>query len=167
MDPARAALDRILREVIEGTSSEVAFVLNRGDRGLLSSLDALPAQAASAQPGGRTSIAAHVDHLRYGFSLLNRWAKGEDPWHDADYSASWQRQHVTDAEWVALRQALATEARAWMAAVREPRDWDIDGWSNALASAVHLTYHLGAIRQLDPATRGPKETDDAQTPPPE
>jgi hypothetical protein len=26
-----------------------------------------------------------------------------------------------------------------------------------LASVAHLAYHLGAIRQIDKATRGPKE----------
>jgi hypothetical protein len=30
---------------------------------------------------GKTTIAAHVDHLHFGLALLNRWAVGEaNPW---------------------------------------------------------------------------------------
>jgi hypothetical protein len=158
-DAARHALDRLLQEVLHGPPQGAAFVLNRGDRGLLRSLDGLSAEAASARPGGRASIAAHVDHLRYGFQLLNRWARGDDPWHDADYAASWRRQQVDDEQWRALRAALAGEAGAWAAAARPPRPWDQDGWANALASVVHLAYHLGAIRQIEPAAGGPPAND--------
>jgi hypothetical protein len=158
-DHARRAFIHLLREVLDGPSPEAAFVLNRGDRGLLASLEALSSEAASARPGGRSSVAAHVDHLRYGFHLLNRWARGENPWHDADYSASWARQHVADAEWEALRNALVDEARAWAAAASEPRDWNQEDWSNALGSVVHLAYHLGAIRQVAEAAIGPPAKD--------
>jgi hypothetical protein len=45
------------------------------------------AEEASAVPsGGGASIAAHVDHLRYGLELLNRWTRGEKPFADADHS---------------------------------------------------------------------------------
>ena len=37
-------------------------------------------------------LPAHVDHLRYGFELLNRWTENHDPFVDADYSASWRRE---------------------------------------------------------------------------
>jgi hypothetical protein len=158
-DPVRRAFVHLLREVLEGPSPEAAFVLNRGDRGLLASLAALSAGAASARPGGRSSVAAHVDHLRYGFQLLNRWARGENPWHDANYSASWARQEITDGEWQVLRNALADEARAWAAAASEPRDWSQEDWSNALGSVVHLAYHLGAIRQVAAAASGPPAAD--------
>jgi len=46
------------------------YGLNRGDGGLLAS-PRLNAAAASASHDG-PSIAAHVDHRRYGLSLLNR-----------------------------------------------------------------------------------------------
>ena len=67
----------ILNELIDGPPPEGAYVLNGGDRGLLKSLDKLSARDASTVPiTGGASIAAHVDHLRYGFQLMNRWAKG-------------------------------------------------------------------------------------------
>ena len=162
MDPDaaafRAALGGLLSELLAGPR-EAAFFLNRGDRGLHHSLDALSADEASARPDGRTSVAAHVDHVRYGLSLLNRWARGEDPWHDADYSASWTRLSVTDDEWAALRVVLRREAAAWAAAIEARTSWDRDSMTETMASVVHLAYHLGAIRQLAARTAGPRARD--------
>jgi hypothetical protein len=154
----RAALHGLLRELLDGPP-DAAFVLNRGDRGLLASLEALSAEGASAHPEGRASVAAHVDHLRYGLSLLNRWARGDDPWKDANYSESWTRLTVSSERWRGLRDALAAEARAWASAIDQRRDWDRDSMTEAMASVIHLAYHLGAIRQLAPAVSGPRAKD--------
>jgi hypothetical protein len=154
------SLKRILRELIDGADADAGWALNPGDRGLLASLDALTASAASARPNGRSSIAAHVDHLRYGLELLNRWAGGEkDPFRDADYAASWGRQQVDEAAWRKLRDALARQARTWLIAVEHPREVDDVELTGIIASAVHLAYHLGAIRQIDAAASGPPARD--------
>jgi catechol 2,3-dioxygenase-like lactoylglutathione lyase family enzyme len=153
---SQPALVVLLNEVLNGPSSEAAYLLNRGDRGLLASLDALSADQASARPGGRSSVAAHVEHVRYGLGLFNRWARGEDPWRDADFAASWSRQEVTEKQWRELRDALAREARAWLEAVKRPRTWDDTAATDALGSVAHLAYHLGAIRQLASAAAGPR-----------
>ena len=116
----------LLRELFYGPPKAFAFVLNPGDAGLLASLDKLSAEQASARPEGRSSIAAHVDHLAYGLSLVNRWARGEeDPFTEADYAASWTRQVVNDEQWRALRKKLADEAGAWVTAAGTPREWDL------------------------------------------
>ncbi|HSK08108.1 MAG TPA: DinB family protein [Vicinamibacterales bacterium] len=151
------ALVTLLSEVVYGPAPDAAYLLNPGDRGLLASLDTLTAEMASARPGGRSSVAAHADHLRYGLELLNRSARGEDPWPDADYSTSWSRQEVTDDQWRALRGALASEAHAWLEATKQPRTWDEPKATGALSSVAHLAYHLGAIRQLAAAAVGPRE----------
>lgn len=133
-------------------------MLNGGDVGLLRSLDTLSAAAASAvPPAGGASIAAHVDHIRYGLSLMNRWAKGEqNPWATADWTASWTRTTVNDAQWRALRDALGSEVRAWLDALRVPRDYSMQIELNGVVSSIaHLAYHFGAIRQIDRSTRGP------------
>jgi hypothetical protein len=149
----------LLRELLEGPASSGAFVLNRGDPGILGSLDALSAEAASARPGNRSSVAAHVEHLRYGFELRNRWARGEDPWSTARWADSWIRQEVTEEEWKDRRAALAAEARAWLATSAEPRDWNSLDLTEALSNTVHLAYHLGAIRQVAAAASGPPAAD--------
>jgi hypothetical protein len=101
-----------------------------------------------------------VDHLRYGLELMNRWASGEhDPFTGANYSASWQRQVVSDAEWDARRRALAEQVRSWQDALRQPRDLDATALTGVLASVVHLAYHLGAIRQIHVAAAGPRAKD--------
>ena len=66
-------------------------MLNSGDEGLLRSLEKLSAAQASALTPTGSSIAAHVDHVRYGMSLMNRWSQGENPFASADWSASWRK----------------------------------------------------------------------------
>jgi hypothetical protein len=151
-------LTTLLAELVDGPPPSGGFMLNTGDPGLLRSLERLPAAAASATaPGGGSSIAAHVDHLRYGLSLMNRWAAGEDPFRDADWSASWRRTSVTDAEWQELRAALRSEAHRWLDALRTPRDVSAVEINGIVGSIAHLAYHLGAIRQINPLARGPAE----------
>ena len=155
----RKSVSVLLRVLLDGPGQDACFVLNRGDRGLLASLDGLSAAAASQRPDGRSSVAAHVDHLRYGFELMNRWVRGEDPWSDANFAASWSRQQVDEDQWRRLRAALASEAQAWMAAAAEPREWDDIVLTGTLASVVHLAYHVGAIRQIHPVASGPPAQD--------
>jgi hypothetical protein len=155
----RDALVGLLRELVDGPPGDVAFIVNPGDRGILRSLAELSASDASARPGGRSSVAAHVQHLRYGFELLNRWARGENAFAEATYAKSWGQQQVSDDEWRDLRAALDREARAWMSALSERQDWDSMMLSGAMSSVAHLAYHLGAIRQLVAAASGPPATD--------
>lgn len=151
------SLSTLLRELVHGPPPEFGFVLNAGDIGLLRSLDAISADAASAPaPAGGASIAAHVDHLRYGFELLNRWSQGENPFTDADYSASWKRGTVSPEEWIDRRAALAGEIAKWERAVAEPRDLEGIELNGVIASVAHLAYHLGAIRQINSALQGPR-----------
>lgn len=146
----------LLNEVLNGPSPNASYLLNRGDRGLLASLDALSADEASAQPGGRSSVAAHVDHLRYNLELFNRWARGDNPWADVNWARSWERQAVTEEQWRALRGALGAEAQAWLEAVKQPRAWDETAATDAFGCVAHLAYHLGAIRQIAMPAAGPK-----------
>ena len=158
MHELRRSIVDLLHELLDGPG-RVGFVLNPGDAGLLASLRALTAKDASARPGGRSSVAAHVDHLRYGFELLNRSAAGEDPWAGADYSASWRKQEVGDAEWRALLDSLESEARAWITALNRLQNASALEWTTAVSSAVHLAYHAGAIRQIAASAAGPRARD--------
>src|SRR5262245_38337104 len=94
-------LHSLLRELVHGSPDPSArtYMLNQGDAGLLASLGRLTAAEASERHGGGASIAAHVDHVRYGLMLLNRWANGSPPpWPDMDWTASWRKNVVSDAE---------------------------------------------------------------------
>jgi hypothetical protein len=156
LSPLAPSLSTLFGELVDGASGPAGYVLNQGDAGALRSLDALSAADASQSTPGGATIAAHLDHVRYGFSLLNRWAAGENPWDDADWAASWKITTVSDAEWVGLRAALRDELVRWRAAIRQPRELDVVELNGVLASLVHFAYHLGAIRQIHRAARGPK-----------
>lgn len=149
----------LFTELVDGPPEKMAFMLNPGDGGLLRSLDRLSADQASASANGGATIAAHVDHLRYGLSLMNRWAGGENPFEDADWSASWRTTSVTDEEWERLRAALADEAHRWRTALETPREVRGIELSGMVGSIAHLAYHLGAIRQIASTARGPKAND--------
>jgi hypothetical protein len=62
---------------------------------------------------------------------------------------------VSDADWQRLRAALGEEARRWLDAMRTPREVNEIELNGVVGSIAHLAYHLGAIRQMDRAMRGP------------
>jgi hypothetical protein len=147
----------LFSELAFGAPAAGGNVLNGGDAGLLASLDTLSADAASTLTPTESSVAAHVDHVRYGLSLMNRWSAGENPFDDADWSASWRKTTVSDEEWRTLRSRLRAEAVSWLSALRTPREVQEIELNGLIGSIAHLAYHLGAIRQIDRALRGPME----------
>ena len=159
MDDVPRALQAVFREVLNGPPIGRAYILNSGDDGLLGSLNRLSADEASARPDGRSSVAAHVHHVHYGLTLLNRWLRGENSYADAKFAESWRHQAVDEAQWRELRAALAREAQDWTAAVGERTTWDEEAWINVIAITAHTAYHLGAIRQLTAAASGPRAAD--------
>ena len=144
------ALAKLLTEIFDGPPGSEAYLLNPGDAGLLRQLETIDASAASARPmPGKTTIASHIDHVHYGFTLMNRWAAGEaNPFADADWEASWRRTTVTEDEWRVLRDNLRRQADTWRQAVAARTQWDDMSAAGALSSAAHTAYHLGAIRQI-------------------
>ena len=144
------AVSKLLTEVFNGPPGEEAYILNPGDQGLLRQLEGISAEAASRQPiPGKPSIAAHVDHVHFGLSLLTRWLAGEEnPWADADWNGSWRRNNVTQEQWRTLRDNLRDKADVWQKAVAVRTDWDDLTAAGALSTIAHTAYHLGAIRQI-------------------
>jgi hypothetical protein len=64
---------------------------------------------------------------------------------------------VSDAEWQDLRQQLRDEAHRWLHVLRAPREVNAMELNGMVGSIAHLAYHLGAIRQINRAARGPAE----------
>ena len=79
-----------------------------------------------------------------------------------DWTASWRKNVVSDTEWHELRDELRREADAWAKTLSTPREVsDVEaGW--LAGSVTHVAYHMGAIRQIDRATRGPTAQDEAR-----
>jgi hypothetical protein len=156
-DDLAQTLTTLFNELVSGAPSSGGYMLNAGDKGLLESLDRLSPSAASAVTPSGSSIAAHVDHLRYGLSLMNRWSTGENPFRDADWRVSWKKTAVGEDEWRKLRADLRAEADGWLNALRTPREVQEVELNGMIGSIAHLAYHLGAIRQINQTLRGPLE----------
>jgi hypothetical protein len=152
-------LTTLFSELADGTSRERGpFVLNSGDVGLLRSIDKLSADAASRSVNDGATIAAHAQHLRYGLSLMNRWAsEGGNPFADAKWDEAWKTSRVDTAAWDEIRASLRDEAGRWLEALRTPREASKLELSGMIGSIAHVAYHLGAIRQIDRSARGPRE----------
>jgi hypothetical protein len=152
-------LTRLFSELIDGANDpNGAFILNSGDVGLLRSLETLPADEASRSVNDGATIAAHAQHVRYGLSLMNRWAtEGGDPFADAKWDDAWRTVEVDEATWNEIRSGLRDEAHAWLRALGSAREVNDVELSGMIGSIAHLAYHLGAIRQIAKRVRGPKE----------
>ena len=144
------ALSNMLTEIFDGPPGREAYLLNPGDPGLLRQLETIDASAASTRPmPGKSTIAAHVDHIHFGLALLNRWAAGEaNPWEGADWNGSWERTVVSEEQWRTLRDGLRDETEKWRKVVAARTNWDDMSAAVGLSTAAHTAYHVGAIRQI-------------------
>ncbi len=151
-------LAKIFAELTTGAAKTGGFVLNGGDAGLLTSLDQLTAADASRNSHAGATIAAHAEHLRFGLSLMNRWAtEGGNPFAHAKWYEAWTITTVDDARWKTIRDGLRKEVDQWQRALQVRREVQEIELSGMFGSVSHMAYHLGAIRQIHTATRGPKD----------
>jgi hypothetical protein len=153
------SLAALFAELVDGAAAGGgAFILNSGDAGLLRSLDKLSAGNASNSVHGGATIAAHVQHIRYGLSLMNRWAaEGGDPFSDATWDEAWKTSRVDDRQWAEIRAGLRDEAQRWLLVLGGPRQVTVVELSGLVGSIAHLAYHMGAIRQISAGARGPQD----------
>ena len=153
------ALRQLFSELTDGPAERGgAYILNSGDAGLLRSLDKVPAADASHGVNGGATIAAHAQHVRYGLSLMNRWAtEGGNPFADAKWDEAWKVSEVSEPEWEEIRHGLRDEAHRWLEALAAQREANRVELTGMIASIGHLAYHLGAMRQIAQRARGPKE----------
>ena len=149
-DTLRAALLDLLTEAYDGPPDPrmTWFVNNQPDSGLLGTIRHLSAEQASAKPAGaKHSIAAHVEHLRFGLEVGLTFARGED--RKANWDESWRIQTVDAAGWDALRRRVEDAYRRTLDWLKSREQFEnpmaIRGF---MAATAHTAYHLGAIRQI-------------------
>jgi hypothetical protein len=152
-------LVRLFAELVNGTGGfDGGYIVNTGDIGLVKSIEKLSAADASRSTNDGATIAAHVQHERYGLSLMNRWAReGGNPFADAKWDEAWKTREVDARAWDEIRNGFAAEARQWLEVLRTPREVSETELNGLVASIAHFAYHMGAIRQIDRQARGPKE----------
>lgn len=115
--------------------------------GVLEGIDAAEAQRPLAPPSSLT-LGSHVGHLRFALSLANRAARGENPYPQADWAASWSVKVADEAEWRELLAGLRAEYEAFRQALSTGDLWKSEELLTlALAQVAHGAWHLGAIRQ--------------------
>ena len=153
------SLARLFAELLDVTAGfGGGYIVNTGDVGLMRSLDKLSAADASRSTNDGATIAAHVQHERYGLSLMNRWAaEGGNPFADAKWDEAWTIREVDTRTWDEIRNGFRDETRRWLEVLRTPRETNERELNGMVASIAHFAYHMGAIRQIDKQVRGPKE----------
>ena len=154
-----ATMSSLFSELANGAAEGgAAFILNSGDAGFLKSIDRLTAGDASRSVEGGATIAAHVEHVRYGLALMNRWAReGGNPFADAAWDAAWRISVVNDDTWKEIRAGVGHEASTWLAVLNTPREVAPVELTGLVASIAHLAYHMGAVRQIGRQARGPRD----------
>jgi hypothetical protein len=89
---------------------------------------------------------------------MNRWAReGGNPFADAKWDEAWKTSTVDATAWREIRHGLRDETHRWLETLSSPRDVTDIELTGMIGSIAHLAYHLGAIRQIDKSTRGPRE----------
>ena len=138
-----------LDEVYDGPSHPITwFINNDPESGLLGTVKKLTAEEASTPIiENGTTIAAHIEHLRWSLSKTNSLLCGESP--TMNWSESWRVRRIDPENWMLLIEQLRIEYDQLV-------QWVSSGVSSAydeqlkevLALIPHAAYHLGAIRQM-------------------
>jgi len=129
--------------------SSTWFIDNAPDSGILGIIASLSAEEASwssndQQPG--TSIAAHVEHLRWSLANANGALQGKP--YQANWEESWNTLSASKIEWKRLRKELKTEVEALRANLQQQTELSSIYLIGVMALIPHAAYHLGTIRQL-------------------
>lgn len=136
----------VLQETFEGPRQEGAAYLDQ-DAGLFQTLEAFTAERASTPPApGINTIAAHTDHTRFHLATMNAFARGEA--EQIDWEATWSQQRVDDQSWQRLISELRSEYHTLQDLMQSHEHWDERAVAGLIGTLAHLSYHLGAIRQL-------------------
>lgn len=121
------------------------------DRGtsLFETLDPVTAEEASLRATERTaSIAAHVRHVVFYVTVIERLLRGEEV-GTLDWREIWENDRpVGAAEWDALRAELRREYDSVRSLYYDESTWKREEAADEFVTiALHTAYHLGAIRQ--------------------
>src|SRR5690554_1689151 len=142
------------RELLEGVpTGQPSWVTSGGpEGGVYGTIEGLSAEQASRRLNG-TTLAAHVEHLRWAMQLVNDYYDGKEA--PPDWSESWNVTTVDAGSWRELRDSLRTTGDKLLKQLATPVEWDQEmGRMAMLASYGHTAYHLGAIRQLAKQVEG-------------
>lgn len=124
------------------------FIDNEPDSGIFGLISRVSAAEASwssnnNQPG--TSVAAHVEHLRWSLANANRIIEGEP--FEGSWKESWNTLAADEEAWTQLRNALRREYDTLLKNIQKQADMPGDFLTGVMALVPHAAYHLATIRQ--------------------
>jgi hypothetical protein len=130
-------------------SSSTWFIDNIPDSGILGLIAGVSASEASwsanqYQPG--TTIAGHVEHLRWSLANANGALQGKP--YQGNWSGSWNTLDADEEKWGQLRSDLKKEFELLRENLQENKELTGEYLTGVMALIPHAAYHLGTIRQL-------------------
>lgn len=144
------AVAYLLRETFEGSpEGQPSAFLDRGI-GLLSTIDGIDAERASAEFTG-TTIAAQTEHAKFYMDRLCEYINGRT--EPVNWDDSWLIETVNEDEWAALRSTVRRSYENTLRCLAEGRQWNPMQIGMAMGMIAHSAYHLGAIRQVVKAVK--------------
>lgn len=145
IDAALTQVLGVLAEAFEGPRERWSYFTDTGrDSGLFGSLANVDAAAAS-RVVGRTSIAAHVNHIIFGLHASARWVEGDRTTHS--WTESWSVSQVDEPAWKRMREELRAAYADMDKVIRLFATVSEEAIGGVLGALAHVAYHLGAIRQ--------------------
>ncbi len=144
----RADFENALQALLNESFDDVTGIYIDGGTSLFETLTTIDAATASKPltPHG-TSIAGHVEHMRWYFEITEGYINGKE-YEGFDWKETWQVVAVDEAQWTALVESLRSGAARMLEMMRGFDDWDEPKIGGMLAVLAHTAYHLGAIRQM-------------------
>ncbi len=129
--------------------SSTWFIDNEPDSGILGLIAGVSTVEASwssnrNQPG--TTIAGHVEHLRWSLANANGALQGKP--YQGNWSESWNTLDADEVKWRQLRSDLRKEFELLLENLQKQNELTGDYLKGVMALIPHAAYHLGTIRQL-------------------
>ena len=149
MERINDVLIEFLSEAYDGPSHQYTwFINNDTESGILGTIKKLKAEEASTPIiENGTTIAAHVEHLRWSLNKTNSLLYGENP--TMNWSESWRVRQVDSEGWMMLIEQLRREYNRFVQSLSSGVSLASDEHlKDVLALIPHAAYHLGAIRQM-------------------
>ena len=94
---------------------------------------------------GRTSIAAHVNHVIFGLQASALWIEGDRTTRRWD--ESWSVSAVDDTSWTRMEERLRAAYQDLQRAVGLFATESEEAMAGTVGALAHAAYRLGAIRQ--------------------
>ncbi len=120
---------------------------NAGIFGQIRSVTAAEASLSADKTGNPgTTVASHIEHLRWSLANANGAMNGEP--YQSNWKASWTVTAVNEQDWNELRQQLHTEFEAICASILKQEQLAGEYLNGLMALVPHAAYHLATIRQI-------------------